>query len=107
MLSEETAIGRYPVEAVVMMAIIATSAERERESIRDLYDLPAYFRKSAGSGKSTVEDIVSLDAVEAAQALRINYILVTMQSGGTPRLISRFKSGTTTCSKTGCPEIVP
>jgi pyruvate kinase len=30
MLSEETAIGRYPVEVVEMISKIATSAERER-----------------------------------------------------------------------------
>lgn len=44
MLSEETAIGRYPVEAVEMMAKIAASAERERGAIRALSDLPAYFK---------------------------------------------------------------
>jgi len=91
MLSEETAIGRYPVEAVEMMAKIATSVEREWEVIRALSDLPAYFREGAGLGKTTAEDIVSLNAVEAAQALKIPYIVVPTQSGGTPRLISRFK----------------
>ncbi len=93
MLSEETAIGRYPVEAVEMMAKIATSIEREWEAIRALSDLRAYFREGAGPGKATAEDIVSLNAVEAAQALKIHYIAVTTQSGGTPRLISRFKPG--------------
>jgi pyruvate kinase len=91
MLSEETAIGRYPVESVEMMAKIVSSAEREREAIRDLSDLPAYFRKSAGSGNTSVEDIVSLNAIETVEALKIHYIIVTTQRGGTSRLISRFK----------------
>jgi pyruvate kinase len=91
MLSEETAIGRYPVEAVEIMAKIATSVEREREAIRTLSDLAAYFREGAGPGKTAAEDIISLNAVEAARALKIPYIVVPTQSGGTPRLVSRFK----------------
>jgi pyruvate kinase len=58
MLSEETAIGRYPVESVEMMAKIISSAERERESINDLSDLPAYFRKKANRGKSASGDVL-------------------------------------------------
>jgi pyruvate kinase len=91
MLSEETAIGRYPVEAVEMITQIATSAERERKAVRALADLPAYFRTGAGSGNTTVEDIVSLNAVESANALNVRYVLTNTQSKGAPCLISRFK----------------
>ena len=91
MLSEETAIGRHPVEAVEMITKIATSAERERKAVRALADLPAYFRTGAGSGNTTVEDIVSLNAVESANALNVRYILTNTQSKGAPCLISRFK----------------
>jgi len=91
MLSEETAIGRYPVESVEMITKIATSAERERKAVRALADLPAYFRTGAGSGNTTVEDIVSLNALESANALNVRYILTNTQSKGAPCLISRFK----------------
>lgn len=91
MLSEETAIGRYPVEAVEMISKIALSAERERNAVRALADLPAYFREAAGSGNASVEDIVSLNAVESANALNVRYILTNAQSRGASRLISRFK----------------
>ncbi|MFO7985164.1 MAG: pyruvate kinase [Desulfatiglandaceae bacterium] len=91
MLSEETAMGRYPVEAVHMIANIAISAERERKAIRTLADLSAYFRTGAGSNKAGVEDIVSLSAVESANALNVRYILTHTQSKGAPCLISRFK----------------
>ena len=91
MLSEETAIGRYPVEAVQMITKIATSAERERKAVRALADLPAYFRTGAGSDNTGVEDIVSLNAVESANALNVRYILTNTQSKGAPCLISRFK----------------
>jgi pyruvate kinase len=91
MLSEETAIGRYPVEVIEMMNKIAISAERERKAIRALADLPAYFRTGAASGNTAVEDIVSLNAVESARALNVRYILTKTRSNNAPRLIARFK----------------
>jgi len=91
MLSEETAIGRYPVEAVEMISKIATSAEPERKAVRAMADLPAYFRTGPGSDDTTVEDIVSLNAVESANALNVRYILTHSQSMGAPCRISRFK----------------
>ncbi len=91
MLSEETAIGRYPVEAVEMLAKIATSTERERKAVRILDDLPAYFRTGAGSGNFRVEDIFSLNAAESANALNVRYILARAQSKGAACLIARFK----------------
>jgi len=91
MLSEETAIGRYPIEVVEMMTKIATSAEQERKAVRALVDLPANFRLAAGSGIMAVGDIVSLNAVESANALNVRYIMANAQSRGIPCLISRFK----------------
>ncbi len=91
MLSEETAIGRYPAEAVEMISKIATSAERERKAVRAMADLSAYFKTGPGSGDTTVEDIVSLNAVESVNALNVRYILTHTESKGTPCLISRFK----------------
>ena len=91
MLSEETAIGRYPVEAVEMLAKIATSAERERKAVQALADLPAYFRTGAGSDSFRVEDVFSLNTVECANALNVRYILAHTQSKGAACFISRFK----------------
>jgi pyruvate kinase len=91
MLSEETAIGRYPVEAVEMISKIAISAEREEKGIRALADLPAYFRAAVGSGNAAVEDVVTLHAVESAGALNVRYILTHAQGRAAPCLISRFR----------------
>ena len=91
MLSEETAIGRYPVETVEMISKIAASTERERKAVRALDNLPSYFRTGAGSGHTTVDDIVSLNAVESVKALNVRYILTHTQSKGAACLISRFK----------------
>jgi pyruvate kinase len=91
MLSEETAIGRYPVEAVEMIGKIALSAERERKAIRALADLPAHFRSRAGSGNAAVEDVFTLNAIESADALQARYILTRTQGRAAPCLISRFR----------------
>ena len=91
MLSEETAIGRYPVEAVEMISKISISAEREKKIIRAMADLPAYFRTVVGSGNAAVEDVVTLHAVESAGALNVRYILTHTQGRAAPCLISRFR----------------
>ena len=91
MLSEETAIGRYPAEAVEMIGKIAISIERGKKAVRALADLPAHFRSAAGSGKALVEDIVTLNAVESADALNVRYILTHTQGRAAPCLISRFR----------------
>jgi len=91
MLSEETAIGRYPVEAVEMIGKIALSAEREQKAIRALADLPAHFRTAAGLGNAAVEDVFTLNAVELADALQARYILTRTQGRVAPCLISRFR----------------
>jgi pyruvate kinase len=91
MLSEETAIGRYPVEAVEMISKIAISAEREKKAVRALADLPAYFRAAAGSGHAAVEDVVTLHTVESADALHVRYILTHTHGRAAPGLISRFR----------------
>ena len=91
MLSEETAIGRHPVEAVEMLAKIASSTEGERKAVQALADLPAHFRTGAGSGNATVEDIFSLNAVESANVLNVRYILAHTHSKAVACFISRFK----------------
>lgn len=69
MLSEETAIGKSPVEAVEMIGKIALSAEREQKAIRALADLPAHFRAAVESGNAAVEDAVTLNVVESAEGI--------------------------------------
>jgi len=91
MLSEETAIGRYPIKALEMIRKIAEPAERERKAVWSLADLAAYFRAAAGSGNAAVKDVVTLNAVESADALNVRCILTRTQSTVAPCLISRFK----------------
>jgi len=91
MLSEETAIGRFPVETVKMMAKIAASIERQRRIIRLSSDMEAHFTRGPGSKNPSVEDVVSLNVIEAARALKVRLIVTPTETGTTPRRISRFK----------------
>jgi pyruvate kinase len=91
MLSEETAIGKYPVETVKMMARIAASIERQRRSVGWPPDLEKYFRDGVGHKKVSAEDVVSLNVIEAVRALNVRLILTPTHTGSTPRRISRFK----------------
>jgi len=91
MLSEETAIGKYPVEAVDMMSKIAKSTERRWENERLSSDLMEYFRSNVGHKKVNVEDAVSLNVIETLRMLKLRLILTPTHTGNTPRRISRFK----------------
>lgn len=91
MLSEETAIGRYPAEAVKMLSRIVASAERQKEEINALSNLADYFRKHVEGKDITIEDIISLNTVETANALNARYIVTPTLNGNIPRRISRFK----------------
>lgn len=87
MLSEETSIGKYPVESVDMMARIALSIEREARGS----DLREYYRVRLGNRQSHIADVISFSVVEAVQALDVRCIITPTQNGNTPRSISRFK----------------
>ncbi|MFQ5721050.1 MAG: pyruvate kinase, partial [Candidatus Aminicenantales bacterium] len=91
MLSEETAVGQYPVEAVKMMAKIAIAAESNLKRERLSLELIEYFKERVGFQKASIEDTVSLNVTEARRLLKARFILTPTQIGNTPRRISRFK----------------
>jgi pyruvate kinase len=80
MLSQETAVGKYPVEAVAMMAAIAQTTERELP-----YDRWHEERGIKGGDDSAT--IASL-AVEAVSQLDLKAIVSPTLSGRIARLIS-------------------
>jgi pyruvate kinase len=91
MLSEETAIGKYPVETVKIMARIATATEGRFGSIRVSAELEDHFRRNLSHKGITVEDVISLSVLEGVRALNARFILTPTHTGSTPRRISRFK----------------
>jgi pyruvate kinase len=92
MLSQETAIGAYPIETVRMMAKIAVTTEFQR----DEGQLPdeegrQIINTVAQSRSLTITDVTSLNAFRATKELDVRYILTPTTSGSTARRISRFK----------------
>ena len=83
MLSGETAVGKYPVEAVQTMAEIAESAEmnlnRHFRAVRKYVD------------ESSMTSTVALAAVNIAQDLNAGAILTPTGSGFTARRISKYR----------------
>jgi pyruvate kinase len=91
MLSEETAIGRYPIETITMMARIATSIENQRFKINPASHTFDYLKTDIGQGKVTVSNAISLNVMESLQVLKVRLILTPTHTGVTARRISRFK----------------
>jgi pyruvate kinase len=85
MLSQETAIGQYPVEAVATMARIAREAEAT--PYRSAPPPPAV-------GMLDVPATVCRAAVQMATDLGARAIVAFTESGATARMVSRFRPGT-------------
>ncbi len=81
MLSEETASGKYPVEAVRYMARIAASSEEKYPHKKYLAVLP----------KTGTSESVSYAAAILAKNLDASAIVATTRSGSTATHISRFR----------------
>jgi pyruvate kinase len=91
MLSEETAIGRYPVETVTMMARIAASIESRKGKINPAIHSYEFLKTDLGKKKLSISNTISLNVMESLQVLKTKLILTPTHTGTTPRRISRFK----------------
>lgn len=91
MLSEETAVGRYPVESVGMLARIAVAAENGRSSVVTGTVVPETIRYALELSGASVEDTLSLDVRRAAASLGIRCVVVPSKRGVTARRLSRLK----------------
>ncbi len=93
MLSEETAVGKYPVDAVRMMARIAKTTEAYRDSLWSarIVELKMSEWKGRVQRKGTIKDAIARSIIEALNSIDVKYILTPTRTGETARLISRFK----------------
>ena len=82
MLSEETAVGRYPVASVQMMDRLARDAEDagERRAARADWTV-----------KLQHEEAVALAAAQLAEQIDASAIITCTQSGSTTRLVSKLR----------------
>src|SRR5258708_1959396 len=82
MLSEETTLGDFPIEAVKVMTKVALRVESEvytRDTISE-------YTESHG-----VTDVVSQSAVRAAHSVNASCIVALTRSGKSARMIARYR----------------
>jgi pyruvate kinase len=82
MLSGETAVGAYPIEAVKMMDRIARTVEADEMYIADM-------REHAPAPEDTTADAVSLGVCNMAHTLRSQLIVTFTSSGATAIRVAR------------------
>jgi pyruvate kinase len=79
MLSGETAVGEYPVEAVRMMSRIANETER---AVKSNIEDTAFIN---------ISDTISRAIQRTCQSMPVHKVITLTQSGYTARMIARFK----------------
>ncbi len=90
MLSGETAVGEYPVEAVRAMASIAGEIEKTSSFVEGpKYDVPIENRLRAGATRT--EHAIAAATVEAVRLLGAPVIVTLTRSGFTSRLVSSYR----------------
>jgi len=85
MLSAETAVGDYPVRAVVAMAEVCVGAESYHQSLgRPTHRLEDRFER--------VEEAIAMAVMYTANHLDVQAIIALTESGSTPLWMSRIRS---------------
>ena len=98
MLSGETAVGKYPVEAVRMMATLAQRAESQLEEY-------GYLQKILPHETNVVTEAVSQAAVTMARQLKAAAIFSLTTTGFTSRLVSKHRPDCPNLAITGSKRV--
>lgn len=84
MLSGETAAGKFPIEAVSAMALIAETTEKN-------IDYRSRFQKREPDSNLNIANAISHATVTTAHDLDIKAIITVTKGGSTARLISKYR----------------
>ncbi len=88
MLSNETAVGKYPAKAVRTMANISVIAEAH---LAELGEVRASQHGRSSAGKDEISDAISSASYEIAQKVRPRAIVTATMSGYTARHVARAR----------------
>lgn len=97
MLSGETAYGKYPLEAVTVMAEIARTVEGVKEKFRNH---PLY------SGTSPIRDYLCKAAISAVESLPVKAVVVDSLTGRSARIIATYRADVPVFVKAHDPRVM-
>ncbi len=100
MLSAESAAGKYPVEAVKMMAKIVLETEAQMRELPGLYPV-----RTQGHA-TTVPESICESMAHAANDLDIRAIAVFTETGATARLLSKRMPRPPVCALSSSPAVL-
>jgi len=86
MLSGETAVGKYPIEAVKMMGRVADDVEKD-PILRERIFRP----ETPGGGDRGLPEIIAAAACEVAENIGATAILAFTQTGSTAALVAKYR----------------
>ena len=95
MLSAETSVGQYPIEAVRAMSQLAEAAE----------EAPEIHGRARGDTRDTPAASVMHAAVELAEELDAAALLVPTSAGGSPRACAKYRRRQPIIALPGDPEV--
>ena len=85
MLSGETAVGAYPIEAVRMMDLITKATEK-------IYPYEEYLQKSIKSSEKTINDAIGISVARTALTLPpVGAIVAFTETGGTAKRMCKYR----------------
>ena len=87
MLSGESAMGKYPVEAVTMLTKIAAAIEPHRPS----HDVRETLKATGRGGPVSLTDLIALNVETTLEHISPAAVIVPTRSGASARSITRFR----------------
>lgn len=85
MLSAETAVGSYPIEAIAAMDRVCLSAEKNPVTQKSQHRMECHFERA--------DEAIAMATMYTANHMNIDAIVSLTESGTTPLLMSRIRSG--------------
>ena len=101
MLSAESAVGRFPEEAVAMLAKIAAATESQRAAA-SINRLDEFYRTHR---PATTAEATATVVEQALQTVPCDAVIVPTRTGSTARMLSRFKPPVWTAAVSGDPAV--
>lgn len=98
MLSEESAVGRYPVEAVQTMAKIAEEAEQA-------FPRAAWWQRLQQVAPADASEALARAACSLAETLGAKALVIATQTGGTARLAAKMRPRQPILAATADPSV--